>query len=126
MSDLLQCQIYCNIRNLQDQNHYSHSSDYHLWTTSAFTTFKVYKIDKLILSIEKELKYDAKFDNADESYFKYQKSWNGRNTLPIEVLLKCFSKVDKGVYARELHEMQQYISRKRRLDINILIIFMLI
>ena len=72
------------------------SSEYHLWTASALTTFKVYKIDKLILGTEKEPKSDDNFDDdADESHLKRQESWDERNTLAIEALLKCLNKVDK-------------------------------
>jgi len=71
------------------------SSEYHLWTASALTIFKVYKIDKLILGTEKEPKSDDNFNDADESHLKRQESWDERNTLAIEALLKCLNKVDK-------------------------------
>ena len=71
------------------------SSEYHLWTTSALTTFKVYKIDKLILGTEKEPRVGDKFDVTDESHLQSQANWEERNTLAIEALLKCLNKVDK-------------------------------
>jgi len=36
------------------------SSEYHLWIASALATFKVYKVDKLILGTEKEPRSDDK------------------------------------------------------------------
>ena len=71
------------------------SSEYHLWIASALATFKVYKVDKLILGTEKEPKSDNKSEEPDESHLKHQESWDKRITLTIEVLLTCPNKVDK-------------------------------
>ena len=51
------------------------SSEYHLWTASALTTFKVYKVDKLVLGTEKEPRVGDKFDVTDESHLQSQANW---------------------------------------------------
>ena len=71
------------------------SSEYHLWTASSLATFKVYKVDKLVLGEEKQPKSDENFDATDESHLKRQEDWEERNILAIEALLKCLNKVDK-------------------------------
>ena len=71
------------------------SSEYHLWTASALATFKVYKVDKLVLGEEKEPKSDKPFTSSDESHLQCQKDWEERNILAIEALFKCLNKVDK-------------------------------
>ena|SRR5438552_1214132 len=60
------------------------SSEYHLWTASALASFKVYKVDKLVLGTENEPQSDDKFDATNESHLQSQANWEERNTVAIE------------------------------------------
>ena len=71
------------------------SSEYHVWTASALTIFKVYKVDKLVLGQEKEPKSDKPFNGSDKSHLQCQKDWEERNILMIKALSKWLNKIDK-------------------------------